>query len=178
MRVFIAIDFTNEIKEQLVEIQRYLKNGSKKGSFTHKENFHVTLKFIGDVTPEQLQSIKNTVGIVAQQNDPFELAFSNIGSFPRGNKSIQWIGLEHSSALHHVQSQLEDELEKYGFAKENRPYKPHITFGREVVMETSIQSLQLPTIIDKIYVDSLVVMESTRVNGKLTYSPIHYSSLT
>ena len=56
MRIFIAIEFSNKIKNILHNIQEIVKENSISGKFTDKDNFHLTIRFIGEITEVQLNN--------------------------------------------------------------------------------------------------------------------------
>ena len=178
MRVFIAIEFSDEIKNYLNEIKDIVIKESKSGSFTAKENFHLTLKFIGEVNESQLESIKGCIDKVAINQKDFEFNFSNLGEFPRGNKKIIWIGLQANEKLYNLYLKLEETLADISIKKEDIELKPHITIGRQIVLEGDFNKLKENINIDDMctFVNKISLMQSTRVNGELKYLPI-YSKL-
>ena len=175
MRIFIAIEFSNEIKKYLHNIQEIVKKNSISGKFTDKDNFHLTIRFIGEITEVQLNNLKKAIDNVALNQEKFELNFSRLGEFPRGEKRIIWLGIEANQMMDKLYFKLENELEKQGYEKEGRGFVPHITMGREVVIAEEFKELEMKTkIIDEIIsVDKVSIMESTRINGKLTYIPVY-----
>lgn len=175
IRVFVAIEFEQKIKEYLCERQQAIKENSIKGNFTNKENFHVTLKFIGEVEPEEIENLKKAIDEVAVNQQTFTLSFQKIGQFSRGKKSIVWVGLKKNKDLEKLQNDLENSLEKEGYTKEERTFKAHITLGREVIFKCNFEELQKNVEIkhEKLLVNKVSLMESKRINGKLKYAPIY-----
>ena len=57
MRVFIAIDFEEEVKDYLDGIQNIIKENSRHGNFTQKENYHITLRFMGEVNKSDVDML-------------------------------------------------------------------------------------------------------------------------
>ena len=49
MRTFIAIELEEETKAQLAEVQAEAEKLCRRGNYTPKENFHLTLHFLGEV---------------------------------------------------------------------------------------------------------------------------------
>ena len=174
MRIFIAIEFSDDIKKYLYNIQEIVKKNSISGKFTDKDNFHLTLRFIGEITDSQLNNLKEAIDNVVLNQGRVELNLSRLGEFPRGRKRIVWLGLETNQMINSLYSKLENELEKIGYEKEERGFVPHITIGREVVIPGDFKELEgkIKTTNEIISVDKVSIMESTRINGKLTYIPI------
>lgn len=179
MRIFLAIEFTEEIKEYLYEIQQIVKKHSTKGSFTAKENFHLTLRFIGEVKENELNKLKEAIDYISLNQENFKIVFNEIGEFPRRNKKIIWIGLQPNKSLDLLHSNLEDRLEIYGYQKEERRFVPHITLGREIILTEGFNKIEKLIQVHKkeMTVNKISIMESTRKNGQLTYAPIYVKQL-
>ncbi|WP_434303365.1 RNA 2',3'-cyclic phosphodiesterase [Clostridium botulinum] len=165
MRVFYAVTFQEETKEKLIEYKNLVSNNSVKGRFTNKNNFHLTLEFIGEVDEKELSLLTNI--LYKLQNPPKELITSYIGSFKRRDKDIIWLGIEENKELITLQRNLRNLLINNGFKIENRKYKPHITIGREIVTKGPIDKNIFSPI--KIPIASIALMESKRFNGQLVY---------
>ncbi|WP_434304864.1 RNA 2',3'-cyclic phosphodiesterase [Clostridium botulinum] len=168
MRVFYAVTFQEETKEKLIEYKNLVSNNSVKGRFTNKNNFHLTLEFIGEVYEKELSLLTNI--LYKLQNPPKELITSYIGSFKRRDKDIIWLGIEENKELITLQRNLRNLLINNGFKIENRKYKPHITIGREIVTKGPIDKNIFSPI--KIPIASIALMESKRFNGQLVYEPL------
>ncbi|CAK7052818.1 RNA 2',3'-cyclic phosphodiesterase [Tissierella sp. P1] len=175
MRVFLAIEFTEEVKEYLYKIQQIVKNHSSAGNFTSKENFHLTLRFIGEVKEHELNKLKEIINYISLNREIFQIVFKELGEFPRKNKKIIWIGLQQNKELDLLYSNLEDRLEFYEYPKEERRFVPHITLGREIILTEEFNNIKNSIEIDKVKmtVNKISIMESTRKNGQLTYIPIY-----
>lgn len=177
MRVFIAIELDNEVKKFLHNVQEEVKTRSLKGNFTRYNNFHLTLKFIGNVTQKQIDNLMNLIDEVASKVQPFTFKISDIGVFKRSNKSIVWLGISKGkNNLQYLSNNLEDVVESYDFEKDNRKFKPHITLAREVVFSDE-GIINIPLYDKEIEVNSISLMLSHRVNGVLTYECIYNKKL-
>jgi 2'-5' RNA ligase len=96
------------------------------------EKLHLTLKFFGEIAPERVEALSGAAARVALNSQSFILALSGTGAFPpRGNPRVLWLGIEDASgALAQLQSRLEEECSALGFAREERPFHPHLTLAR------------------------------------------------
>ncbi len=179
MRTFIAIEFEEEIKDYMEEIKNRVQGYCKKGSFTKKENFHLTLRFIGETNSEEMEQLKEAAAQTAFKCRPFELKFKNIGFFPRGNRSIIWTGIEESRELRRMYGILEKALEGQGFRRDRQGLSPHITLAREAELYVSQQALKDKVqVAEKTFqVTKISLMESTRIGANLVYRPIFVSNL-
>lgn len=172
MRVFIGVDFSQEIKDRLDTIKTKVQKNSLKGNYTLKENFHLTLQFIGDVNHNELLLLKKIVKNVVNEFGAFSIKAEGIGEFRRPQGNIVFVGVNKSQRLNEIYNLLNDELRKNGFTFENRSYTPHITLGRQVKYnrEFNIKNLNFSPI--EIDVNKVTLFESVRFNGVLTYIPI------
>lgn len=123
MRVFIAIDLPQEVKDSLLEAQRQLP--AAKLSFARE--FHLTLKFLGEVTPAKVEAVKSCLSTVRFK--PFSAALSGIGVFPSESYiRVIWVGVEPENGFMQLQQSIDEALEKE-FPKD-KDFKPHLTLAR------------------------------------------------
>ena len=133
MRLFLAIDLPEEQKQWLVE-HRFRKEWFGFGEgfrFTRPETLHVTLNFLGEVPAERVPEIEGALSRVTLPG-PIDLHVAGFTFFPpRGPIRVfvaQFGGaVEVVRVLH---ARLEDALEPLGFAREARPFTPHVTLAR------------------------------------------------
>jgi RNA 2',3'-cyclic 3'-phosphodiesterase len=131
VRTFIAIDLEPGLKTALQELIRKLKATGADVRWTRGEGLHLTLKFLGDVDAEELDKVKRVMGHVAGRHRSFPLEFSGTGAFPNERSPrVLWVGFAAEPGLLELQKGLELGLETEGFAREDRPFKPHLTLGR------------------------------------------------
>ena len=148
MRTFIAIALSQEIKQVLFRLIEELDDmdlGQKKIRWVRKEGMHLTLKFLGDIGNEKVSQIENVLKTISEKFQPFFMKFRGTGTFPPRPKNprVLWIGIEEEETLKTLQHQLERELEKLGFPRENRKFFPHLTLGRVKVFSNLRQTLLL-----------------------------------
>lgn len=138
MRSFIAIDLNDIIKNNLTRLINELKPVSKGIKWVNKENLHLTLKFLGEINEIQAETVGQVLENLSRKYRSFPLSFRGTGSFPPGQKWMRviWVGVEAAPELFELQKELEDELEKKGFPKEERAFSPHLTLGRAKVPES------------------------------------------
>lgn len=170
MRLFIAINFHNEIKDTLCNIMQDLRTRSVRGNFTRRDNLHLTLVFIGETT--NLDAIKNVMDKVDIPS--FDLHLGGIGKFHRSGGDIYWVGVEKNEILYELYHFLYAQFTKEGFQLENREYKPHLTLGREAVLKDN-ESIEVPNM--NMMVKKISLMKSERVNGQLIYTEIYAKEL-
>ena len=131
MRVFIGIKLDERVHNEIEKFLEPFKKISSPIRWVKPENVHITLKFIGEVPEEKYAKIENYLGEAEFDTGPFDLRLAGCGKFGRGNTlNIFWIGITPSDPLALVFKKIENILAKIGIEKENRPFKPHITVGR------------------------------------------------
>lgn len=180
MRVFIAISLPEGLKDYLGERQRTLRKYGSRGNFSRRDNLHLTLRFIGEITDKELPEICQAMDDAGKEMSAFALQLGNWGYFPRRGKKILWAGLQGDlgklKKLFHIQ---EDALASRGLPRETRELKAHITLGREIIIGEEWETIvkQVPLEPRELPVAALTLYESTRVNRVLTYRPLHTSPL-
>lgn len=174
MRLFIAINFDESTKKAIQQISHEVKKHAVQGRFVKEQHLHLTLEFLGDIPPAQLDKIKSAMNQVLAEK--FIMILKGIGFFKGRDGHIYWIGIEENRHLIDLQKQLHEALESQGFKLDNRPYKPHITIGRRVKIKDNSLPEKLLTNINEITVDvdKIDLMKSEHINGELVYS-IQYS---
>jgi len=176
MRVFIAIEFSEEIKEYMYLVQQELKSSIEKGNFSNVDNFHLTLRYIGELSQDKILLLKQALEKTASGGVSFKLETDTIGFFSKGTKKVLWMGVtKEKKSLEKLYLTLEDELEQIGIKKEEKSFSPHITLVREAILIGSFEMLRQNTQLEnkEICVENISLMESTRIQGKLTYIPIY-----
>jgi RNA 2',3'-cyclic 3'-phosphodiesterase len=123
MRVFIAIDLPEEVKKYLSSVQKQLPDA--RASFT--KDFHLTLKFLGELTPDKIEKVKQL--LLEVKFEKFVAGTTNIGVFPDENYiRVVWVGLEPENEILKLQQQIEALLGKE-FGRE-KDFKAHLTLAR------------------------------------------------
>ncbi len=178
MRVFVAVRFPWQIKEHLSQVQHEVRKFSQTGSFTRSENFHLTLRFIGEVECKDVEGLRQAIDrtVLACDFFPLRLQLGELGSFVRGDKQVIWLGLKPNRELDFLYERLQEELAKLGYPREGRKFSPHITLGRQVVL-----SKKVPSVVkgEKAFcAEGISLMESVREGGKLVYHNLYTASGT
>lgn len=175
MRLFTAILLEEDIKEGLYDTVAKLKELAAAGSFTAKENLHLTVNFIGETG--RLEEVKKAMGTAVEKarTESFLLTLCGFGRFKRPEGDICWIGVNEEPILWRLQRELVKELKEAGFFDmDDREYKPHLTLGRRVRLDKGTDYGTLNSEIEPVNtrVTKLSLMKSERIQGKLTYTEI------
>ena len=175
MRLFIAINFNDDIKKKLQEIIEGLRKESKRGSFSRIENLHLTLAFLGEIEVERVNNLKKIMDEI--EAEPFQVQLSHLGAFNRkgSTESIYWCGIKHNKALYKVQEKLSTMLKENGFKLDDKPFKPHITLARRCILpkDFSLENFNKLIVDDSMVVNEISLMKSERINEVLTYTEIY-----
>lgn len=166
MRLFVAIELSEEIREALFSLITSLKQQGVDANFTRRDNMHLTLAFIGE-TP-RLAEAKACVDAV--DASPFKLELSGSGCFG----DLMWVGTRRQPALDMLSQKVRRSLLSSGFAIDEKPFRSHITVARRLICEAK-PSVFVPSA--AMTVSEIVLMRSDRVNGRIVYTPVHRKAL-
>ncbi len=132
IRAFIAFPLPELISTRICDIQERLKSYRLPVRWVKPENVHLTLKFLGEISLSTIDGIAEVIEDTVRDFSPLILFTKGLGVFPGIKKPrVIWIGISGDiKPLSEIQANLETNLEIKGFAKENRPFKSHLTLGR------------------------------------------------
>jgi RNA 2',3'-cyclic 3'-phosphodiesterase len=128
MRVFIAIDLPNEVRDRLREVQHELRSLTNSVRWVAPESIHITLKFVGQVPEKRIEDIDTALRGLTWK--AFTVTVRGVGFFP-GTRSprVFWAGME-APTMKGLAEHLDTRMERLGFDKEKRAFRPHITLAR------------------------------------------------
>ena len=169
MRLFISIDFSEEILEALKNSIHQLKRQCRSGNFTREENLHLTLAFIGET--ERSEAAVRAMEKIKMKS--FPLTLSGFGHFG----DLFWIGTEKSADLTGLSRRIKEELRSEGFDIDRKKFSPHITIARRVQPRFSHDGIRLSVPGISMTVRGFSLMESLREDGKLIYRELYWKSL-
>lgn len=167
MKVFVGIQLEDEMKTQLSTIQSRLQNVAEKGNFTQPSNFHLTLRFIGEVEETKRKKIEAALATIDFQ--PFEIQTSQLGFFTKKRGLIPWVGIAENKALYYLYEKVNDAITGIVPA-DTKPYTAHITLGRNVRIDSKELQRTIPTMTQT--VTAIHLFLSHRMNHILIYTPI------
>lgn len=132
LRTFVAIELSENIRQAIKTAQDYLKTLDCDMKWVRPEIAHLTLKFLGDVTADKIQTIEQALRESVQDLQPIQTQLTSLGLFPDIRRPrILWIGTEDKEGrIQQLAESVETALGHRGFKKENREFRPHVTIGR------------------------------------------------
>ncbi len=127
MRLFIAIEMPEDVKEYLVKVQEKIDNANAKIRFINKNQIHLTLKFLGEVQPDKAKKIKDILKKITFK--PFSVYLDGIGVFPSESYiRVIWVGLMPEDSILELQKDIDEKLKE--LFKKEKSFKSHVTLAR------------------------------------------------
>jgi RNA 2',3'-cyclic 3'-phosphodiesterase len=130
VRVFVALDVPQVVRAALTELSARLKGICPGARWVRLEGVHITLKFIGEVSPEKLEQIRQALGDLPNFA-PIQIRFTGLGFFPSARRPrVFWAGVQAEPQLVALAAAIEMKLEPLGVPREKRAFQPHLTLAR------------------------------------------------
>jgi RNA 2',3'-cyclic 3'-phosphodiesterase len=172
MRLFVAVNFTPDVIDHLVDVQALLQTRAEAGNFLPRDNIHLTIVFLGEVESTRIHLIKEAMRRISIPS--FSILLTEIGSFKTAEGRLYWLGIKKNDQLETMHQELVDGLIKAGFRLDDREYKPHITLAREVVLpeDCDLQKWNEAIQPRRVDVEKIALMRSDRVNGEVVYREV------
>jgi 2'-5' RNA ligase len=133
IRSFIAIELPDELKLGLSRLEARLKADKPPPvKWVDPQGIHLTLKFLGNITPDRTDQITEAMEAAVQGIPSFHLEVKNLGVFPNLRRvQVVWVGVSGEiDKLNQLQKRIESNLARLDFAPESRPFSPHLTLAR------------------------------------------------
>jgi len=167
LRAFIAVEIPSgihqAIEKQSAPIQAALHASQVR--WVPMKNIHLTLKFLGDVSPANLEMLEQMLCAEVGQHPEFELEFGGLGAFPSPKRPrVIWIGIQAPAGLEALQHGIEAATATLGYPVEQRPFSPHLTIGRVKQSTGSTDMQQIRTALEKTKVGWLGSAQVTAVH--------------
>ncbi len=125
IRLFVGLELPEELRERLA----LLAGGLPGARWVPPENYHLTLRFIGELPSHRAEEIDEA--LAALRGRGFMLKLSGVGTFARGGRPTSvWVGVERNPALDHLQAKVETALQRAGLEPERKRFVPHVSLGR------------------------------------------------
>jgi 2'-5' RNA ligase len=129
MRIFIALDIDDDIRERIVRFVEGVRGFAPGARCVRPESLHVTLKFIGEKSPDDVEQIQKALQTV--KTGAVEIRFRGYGFFP-GAKAprVFWAGIEARPQLASLAALVDEKMSSLGIPKEEHAFSPHLTLAR------------------------------------------------
>lgn len=130
MRLFVALDLPAEVRGALGAFIGRLAPLCRGARWVRPESLHVTLKFIGEASEENVGRIRDALGRIPAMA-PVRMRFRGAGFFPDARRPrVFWAGIEAGPELAALAAAVEAALEPLGIPRERREFRPHLTLAR------------------------------------------------
>lgn len=133
IRTFIAVDIPPEVRESLGEVSYRLqeKLDETPVRWADYKKIHLTLKFLGDVSRENLGMVKKILGSEVSKHQAMEIGIGRVGAFPKTrHPRVIWVGVEAPGELYDLRRGIEDGVARLGYNYDKYDFTPHLTLGR------------------------------------------------
>ena len=131
IRLFIALVIPEEVISVVLSERDKILGDEKNIRWEPKEKLHITLKFLGDTKKSLVEQICTELETVVKRTEPLKLDLNKFGVFKREREpKILWVGMKESKPLSNFVDEIEESFCKFGYTKEGREFKPHITLLR------------------------------------------------
>ena len=130
LRLFVAVEIPEAAKDLVEESFSPWRDTFPKARWAPRENWHVTLKFLGRTWPRLTDWVPERIEAAARPEAPFPVRISGVGSFPSARTGrVLWAGFEDEAAVVKLAAAVECALVDE-FPAEKRPFHPHLTVAR------------------------------------------------
>lgn len=178
IKTFIGIKI--EPTEDLILRFESIKNRFKKSKieWVNKNNFHITLKYLGETNPKQIQQINDFLLKISKKNKKTIISIADFGVFPKiSNPKVFWFGVKNYKDLEKLKIEIDKNINPLGFLSEQKYFKPHLTLGRSKEIEekkniinlfNELKNIELQTV----KVNTFILYQSLIENNTRIYKPI------
>lgn len=176
IRAFIALEIPDPVLDEIIKIRDRVIVNSERFRWESKDKLHVTLKFLGDTDDFNVKEIFITMKKELAKYSKFNLSLSHFGFFKsNGVPRILWIGTKENLELEKFVYEIDILCSGFGFEREKRKFKPHITLLR-IKNEKWIEELT-PLINYKMQEISFISNKITMFQSQLTKAGSIYKPL-
>lgn len=170
MRIFTAITFDDYTMQYLKKLTELVPMHYRDARMTGYTNLHMTVAFIGEADRITVNKVIKASKKTAEATSGFTVETIGMSAFKRKNKYTVICDIKDSEDLSGVYGRMITALSGEGLNIDKKKYRPHITLARQAVLTGKTTQIKTPEHV--IEVKEFCVMESSRINGVLTYTPI------
>lgn len=187
LRAFIAVEIPAEIQQNVYKQTAVFRRGIESlVRWVPAHNMHLTLKFLGDVSPNNVEFLVQMLRNEAALVPAFDIHLAGLGSFPNLRRPrVIYVGIQAPAALDALQRGIEAAARRLGYESEERPFSAHLTLGRLRQNATAVEQQQIRRALESTQVDvfgtarvdSLHLYKSDLNPGGSIYTRLHSAPL-
>ncbi len=157
LRLFIAVEIPAELQQKVYkETSKFRQELDSLIRWVPVENMHLTLKFLGDVAPSNVEFLTQMLRNEAEEIPCFNIQLTGLGSFPSLRRPrVIYIGIQAPVSLDTLQRGIESGSRKLGYESEERSFSAHLTLGRVKQNATATDQQKIRRVIESTQVDLL-----------------------
>ena len=164
MRLFIAIEFTDNMKNELKRFQKELRQNGMSGRFVPEENFHLTLAFIGEYSdPDEILEVMEEVSWTS-----FPIELKGYGRF----HDLFWAGIADNPALSAITKRIRRALAEHEIPFDRKKFSPHITLVRKASADLKETTENAVPPEGSMTVERISLMRSDRGKSGMIYTEV------
>ena len=182
IRAFVAIELPATLQYQLGQATASLQQRAGRAiRWVSTHNIHLTLKFLGNVSPSNLDALTAVIVGEACRHKSFEISVGTLGAFPNKLRPhVVWVGVQAPPLLSELQHGIDRETNRLGYPGEERDFSPHLTLGRvsqhaspqEVKQITDALSSIAVGELGTVRVEAIRLFRSDLLPGGAVYTPL------
>jgi len=131
VRAFVAAALPDPVRAALDGVQTLLRRSRADVSWVPRENLHVSLAFLGNITREDVLAVARTLDEAACSERPFRFSVAGLGAFgPPRSPRVLWAGGRGAEPLVRLQAAVAEGLRGLRLTLDSREFRPHVTLGR------------------------------------------------
>ena len=178
MRVFFCLPIPASVRAGIENMSTRLRDAvGGLASWVRPENYHITVRFLGDIDPMMTIELESLCRDVVESFSPFDVAIDQVGAFPNAERArVLWIGGPCCEPFSSLTAILNGRLESLGFPSERKASTPHVTIARvkgradpripgEIATLNPLPGWSVP-------IDRVVLMESQLMPGGAAHTPL------
>jgi 2'-5' RNA ligase len=155
LRAFIAVEIPEELQQKVHAELAVLRQGiDSLVRWVPARNMHLTLKFLGNISPNSVEFIKQMLHNEAENVSCFDFHLAGLGAFPSLKRArVLYVGIQAPPALDILARGIESASRRLGYEADERPFSAHLTVGRVKQYVNATEQQQIRRAIEGIQVD-------------------------
>lgn len=131
MRLFVAANLDSELRGQIFDAAKGLRDAAPTVAWIRRELLHMTIKFLGEQETGLVSGLTSALRRVGESAHPIDLRLHGFGAFPNFRAPhVVWMGGDAPASLTALAAAVDEACAALGVERDERPFRSHITLGR------------------------------------------------